>query len=165
MELEYGLIENGNNTHITYDRDTGTLDPLLLKGMRILIVEDNDMNQLLMKHTFQSWQMPFEIAGNGKQAIEWLQREKFDLVLLDIQMPVMDGYATAQAIRSLLKSQVPIIAMTAHAMPGEREKCLSHGMNDYISKPLHERELQNLLKKYLQKKGELVELLKAELSI
>jgi PAS domain S-box-containing protein len=163
LEMEYGLITNGNNTHITYDRDTETLDPILLKGIRILIVEDNEMNQLLMRHTFRNWQMEFDIAGNGKQAIERLEREKYDLVLLDIQMPVMDGYATAQAIRKELKSSIPIIAMTAHAMPGEREKCLSHGMNDYIPKPLHERELQQLLKKYLQKKGESVELLKAEL--
>jgi PAS domain S-box-containing protein len=163
LEMEYGLTTNGNQTHITYDRDTESPDPLFLKGIRILIVEDNEMNQLLMKHTFQSWQMEFEIAAHGKQAIDWLEKEKFDLVLLDIQMPVMDGYAAAQAIRKELKSHIPIIAMTAHAMPGEREKCLSHGMNDYIPKPLHERELQQLLKKYLQKKGESVELLKAEL--
>lgn len=163
LELEYGTLTNASQTHITYDRNTETLDPILLKGIKVLIVEDNEMNQLLMKHTFQSWQMSFQIAANGQHAIDWLQRESFDLVLLDIQMPVMDGYATAQAIRKELKNPIPIIAMTAHAMPGEREKCLTHGMNDYISKPLHERELQDLLKKYLPEKRDSIESLTAEL--
>jgi PAS domain S-box-containing protein len=116
---------------------------------RILVVEDNAMNQLLIKFTFQSWKVNYELADNGAKAIEWLQRDKFHLVLLDIQMPLMDGYATAQAIRKELKSDIPIIAMTAHALAGEREKCLSYGMNDYISKPIHEKELYGLLVRYL----------------
>jgi CheY-like chemotaxis protein len=107
------------------------------------------MNQLLIKFTFQSWKVNYELADNGAKAIEWLQRDKFHLVLLDIQMPLMDGYATAQAIRKELKSDIPIIAMTAHALAGEREKCLSYGMNDYISKPIHEKELYGLLVRYL----------------
>jgi PAS domain S-box-containing protein len=116
---------------------------------RVLVVEDNAMNQLLIKFTFQSWKVNYELADNGAKAIEWLQRDKFHLVLLDIQMPLMDGYATAQAIRKELKSDIPIIAMTAHALAGEREKCLSYGMNDYISKPIHEKELYGLLVRYL----------------
>jgi CheY-like chemotaxis protein len=116
---------------------------------RVLVVEDNSMNQLLIKFTFQSWKVNYELADNGAKAIEWLQRATFHLVLLDIQMPLMDGYATAQAIRNDLKSEIPIIAMTAHALAGEREKCISYGMNDYISKPIHEKELFSLLKKYL----------------
>jgi CheY-like chemotaxis protein len=107
------------------------------------------MNQLLIKFTFQSWKVNYELADNGSKAIEWLQRSTFHLVLLDIQMPLMDGYATAQAIRKDLKSDIPIIAMTAHALAGEREKCISFGMNDYISKPIHEKELFGLLKRYL----------------
>jgi PAS domain S-box-containing protein len=115
----------------------------------ILVVEDNSMNQLLIKFTFESWKVNYQLADNGAKAIEWLQRSTFNLVLLDIQMPLMDGYATAQAIRKELKSDIPIIAMTAHALAGEREKCISYGMNDYISKPIHEKELFSLLKKYL----------------
>jgi PAS domain S-box-containing protein len=131
---------------------------------RILVAEDNSMNQLLIKFTFQSWKMNYELADNGAKAIEWLQRDKFDLVLLDIQMPLMDGYATAQAIRKELKSEIPIIAMTAHALAGEREKCISFGMNDYISKPIHEKELFSLLKKYLSDDRESnIETLKNEL--
>src|SRR5687768_10491438 len=78
-------------------------------------------------------------------------------------MPTMDGYLTAQTIRDDLKNDIPIIAMTAHAMAGEREKCLSHGMNDYISKPIHEKELYTLLKRYLPKGNENLEALKDEL--
>ena len=115
----------------------------------ILVVEDNSMNQLLIKFTFESWKVNYQLADNGVKAIEWLQRSTFNLVLLDIQMPLLDGYATSQAIRNELKSDIPIIAMTAHALAGEREKCISYGMNDYISKPIHEKELFSLLKKYL----------------
>lgn len=163
VEMVYGLQHLGNQPSLGHEQEGDLFDLSLLSHVKILVVEDNEMNQLLMKHTFQSWKMGFELGGNGKQAIGWLQREKFDLVLLDIQMPVMDGYATAQAIRQELKNPVPIIAMTAHAMPGEREKCLSYGMNDYISKPIHERELQYLLKKYLLKERESIDTLKAGL--
>jgi len=163
VEMEFGLLPGGKTVHTSFEAEGDLPDPALLRNIRILIVEDNTMNQLLMKHTFQSWQMGFELVSNGRQAIDLLQREKFDLVLLDMQMPVMDGYATAEAIRKDLKSHIPIIAMTAHAMPGEKEKCLSHGMNDYISKPIHEQELMNLLKKYLLKERESIESLKAGL--
>lgn len=121
------------------------------------------MNQLLIKYTFQSWNISFELADNGWKAIEWLQQEHFDLVLLDIQMPQLDGYLTAETIRRELKSNVPVIAMTAHAMAGEREKCLSYGMNDYISKPIHEKELYTLLKKYLPDNTGSLETLQEEL--
>lgn len=151
FEIEYELISMdqkaamlSNGTHI---------DPATFRNARILVVEDNQMNQLLIKYTFKGWHLNYELAENGKEAIEWLKRESFSLVLLDIQMPVMDGYLAAQTIRNELKSNVPIIAMTAHAMPGEREKCLSYGMNDYISKPIIERELFRLLEKYLSKEN------------
>ena len=105
LEMEYELQSSEKTSHSTYGDDIEALDTSLLQNIKILVVEDNEMNQLLMKHTFQGWKMAFELAGDGKQAIDWLQREQFDLVLLDIQMPVMDGYATAQAIRKDLKSQ------------------------------------------------------------
>ena len=129
--------------------DKTTITAGAFPNAHILVVEDNSMNQLLIKFTFESWKMSYQLADNGAKAIECLQRSSFNLVLLDIQMPLMDGYATAQAIRKELKSDIPIIAMTAHALAGEREKCLSYGMNDYISKPIHEKELFSLLKKYL----------------
>ncbi len=116
--------------------------------IRILVVEDNEINQQLMKHLLGYWELPYDMAGNGKEAIEKLQQQAYDLILMDIQMPGMDGYTTTAQIRHTLQLNTPIIAMTAHALAGEREKCLSAGMNEYISKPIHEEELYRLIIKF-----------------
>jgi len=163
FEIEYSLVPVGVALASSLS-ERSEISAGAFPDARILVVEDNAMNQLLIKFTFQSWKINYELADNGVKAIEWLQRDKFDLVLLDIQMPLMDGYATSQAIRKELKSDIPIIAMTAHALAGEREKCLSHGMNDYISKPIHEKELYGLLKRYLaDDRSTNIELLKNDL--
>ncbi len=114
----------------------------------VLVVEDNEINQSLIKHLFKHWQLQFDIAGNGEEAINKLQQKKYDLILMDIQMPQMDGYTATQHIRGQLKLTTPIVAMTAHALTGEREKCISYGMNDYISKPLHEEDLLEMITQY-----------------
>jgi signal transduction histidine kinase/DNA-binding response OmpR family regulator len=162
FKIEYELLPATLQAGITDAGPTG-VDTGSFKNIRILVAEDNHMNQLLIKYTFENWKVPYELAENGEQVLDWLQREPFDLLLLDIQMPVMNGYITAQNIRKELKSSIPIIAMTAHAMPGEREKCLSHGMNDYIPKPIHERELHTLIKKHLNNHTESMESLKSSL--
>jgi signal transduction histidine kinase/CheY-like chemotaxis protein len=117
-------------------------------NVKVLVTEDNEFNQSLISHIFKSWDLPFEIANNGLEAIEKLKVNKYDLVLMDIQMPVMDGYTAARKIRNELKLAVPVIAMTAHAMPGEREKCLSYGMNDYLAKPIKQEQLSLLISKF-----------------
>lgn len=114
-------------------------------SVNILVVEDNPMNQNLMHHLLTEWQMRFDIAPNGKAAISALQQKKYDLILMDIQMPEMDGYTAAQIIRNDLKLTIPIVAMTAHAFAGEREKCMSYGMTDYIPKPVRENDLHRLI--------------------
>lgn len=111
----------------------------------VLVVEDNEINQSLIQHLFKSWQLDFDLANNGIEAIRKLQNKKYNLILMDIQMPEMDGYTATQEIRNELKLNTPIIAMTAHALAGEREKCLSFGMNEYISKPIREEQLHNLI--------------------
>ncbi|RYD96008.1 MAG: response regulator, partial [Sphingobacteriales bacterium] len=121
-----------------------------IEGMRILVAEDNQMNQQLIRHLMRQWQMDYLLVNNGQEAVEALRREPFAAVLMDIQMPEMDGYAATQAIRSELQLEVPIIAMTAHAMTGEKERCLSLGMNDYISKPIKEAELYSILQQHKQ---------------
>lgn len=113
--------------------------------LHILVVDDNTMNQSLMKHMLGQWNVDFGIVSNGLEAIEYLKTKHCDLVLMDLQMPQMDGYAATQHIREVLKLDIPIIAMTAHALAGEREKCLSRGMNEYISKPINEEELFKLI--------------------
>lgn len=114
-------------------------------ALRVLVVDDNAINQSLMKHLLSQWNIDFEMASNGLEAVEYLRKKDCDLVLMDLQMPQMDGYTATQQIREMLKLDIPIIAMTAHALPGEREKCLSRGMNEYISKPIKEEELFKLI--------------------
>ena len=119
-----------------------------LPGITILVAEDNQMNQQLIHHLMKQWGVNFRLVNNGSEALQELKHHRFSMILMDIQMPVMDGYAATQAIRNDLKLDVPIIAMTAHAMPGEKERCLSFGMNDYISKPVRETELYAILQLY-----------------
>ncbi|WP_095955148.1 hybrid sensor histidine kinase/response regulator [Flavobacterium sp. ACN6] len=114
-------------------------------ALKVLVVDDNAINQSLMKHILSQWNIDFEIASNGLEAVEYLRNKACDLVLMDLQMPQMDGYTAVQQIREVLQLDVPIIAMTAHALPGEGEKCLSRGMNEYISKPIKEDELFKLI--------------------
>ncbi len=119
-----------------------------LNAITILIAEDNLMNQQLITHLMKQWQLDYHIVNNGREAVELLRHTSCSIILMDIQMPVMDGYTATQAIRNDLKLDVPIIAMTAHAMPGEKERCLSYGMNDYISKPVRDAELYAILQLY-----------------
>jgi len=118
-----------------------------LQGMEILIAEDNEINQSLIRHLLDHWGATYSFAYNGQDCVDQLRAHHFHVVLMDIQMPVMDGYTASQEIRQVLGSEVPIIAMTAHAMPGEREKCISFGMNEYLSKPVREAQLYQLLVK------------------
>jgi CheY-like chemotaxis protein len=105
--------------------------------MNILLVEDNSMNQLLAKKVLSDWGWKVQIADNGIVALKILKEKNFDLVLMDIQMPEMDGYETTRQIRNQLSGQnaIPIIAMTAGVISSEEEKCYQIGMNGYISKP------------------------------
>lgn len=117
-------------------------------AVKILVVDDNEMNRSLMQHLLTEWNLLFGIASNGKEAISYLKKEHYDLILMDIQMPEMDGYTATRLIRNELQLDIPIVAMTAHALAGEREKCLSNGMNEYISKPINEKELYQLINRF-----------------
>jgi signal transduction histidine kinase/DNA-binding response OmpR family regulator len=125
-----------------------------IKGVKVLIAEDNAMNQQLMRHLMKQWNIDFHLVSNGREALEVLRKEAFSLILMDIQMPEMDGYGTTVAVRNELKLDTPIIAMTAHAMAGEKERCISYGMNDYISKPVKEGELFTILRTYAREVAE-----------
>jgi len=118
------------------------------RKIHILVVEDNEMNQNLLKHLLNGWKLSFDIVNNGFKALESLQTGRYDLVLMDVQMPGMDGYTATQEIRLKLKLDIPVIAMTAHAFAGEREKCLGYGMNEYVAKPINERELYSLITQF-----------------
>ncbi|GAB4042667.1 PAS domain-containing hybrid sensor histidine kinase/response regulator [Spirosoma litoris] len=129
------------------ERSTVALNPTF-SDLRILIVEDNLMNQKLALQVLKRLGYTAQLAENGQLAINSLQMNDFDLVLMDIQMPVMDGYTATRYIRNTLCKNVPIIAMTAHALASEREQCLQAGMNDFLPKPFQVEELQRILRKY-----------------
>ena len=116
-----------------------------LKHLKILLVEDNLMNQALAKSRLNSWNCKIDIADNGKIALEKLENTLYDLILMDIQMPEMDGYEATKRIRKLKPPicNIPIIAMTADASSNDEEKSLKTGMNDYISKPFNPEILYN----------------------
>lgn len=121
--------------------------------MRILLAEDNRINQKVAVHTLKKLGYSTDIAENGRIAVEMLKKNTYDLVLMDIQMPEMDGFEATAAIRSsgsgVINPDIAIIAMTANAMVGDREKCIDAGMNDYITKPFKRTELQKKLALYL----------------
>jgi CheY-like chemotaxis protein len=107
-----------------------------LTGRRILVAEDNEVNQQLVDHVLRKGGGEVQLAGNGKEALDLLRSgESYDLIIMDLQMPVMDGYEATQYIRQELHLSTPIIAMTATALVGEQLHCFEVGMNDYMTKP------------------------------
>ncbi|WP_300597711.1 response regulator [Niabella sp.] len=122
--------------------NTGAIDTDC-RGIRVLVVEDNKINQMLVIKVLKMQGFETELAENGLLALEKYQQADFDIILMDLQMPVMDGYEAAQRIRVLdsSKKQVPIIALSAHTFQGEYERCMAMGINDFISKPFDREEL------------------------
>lgn len=117
--------------------------------IRILLAEDYIVNQKIAVRMFNKLGYEIDIVENGKEAVERVQQSDYDLIFMDVQMPEMDGLEATRIIRKLLRHNSPmIIAMTANAMPEDREKCLEAGMDDYLSKPFKPRELQQILEKY-----------------
>jgi len=122
---------------------------------RVLVVEDNTINQRVAQGLLKKFGVQVDLAGNGEEALNSLETLPFDLVLMDCQMPVMDGYEATKQVRhaesKVLNREIPIIAMTANSMAGDREKCLAVGMNDFISKPINPNKVQEALKRWLPK--------------
>ena len=112
-----------------------------IKNIKVLVVEDVALNQLLMKTILYDFGFELDIADNGKIAIEKLQAKSYDIILMDLQMPVMNGFEATDYIRNKMKSNIPIIALTADVTTVDLEKCKVVGINDYISKPLDEKLL------------------------
>lgn len=125
-----------------------------LKGNRVLIVEDNAINQLLLKTMLSKWEeTKFDIASNGEEALEWMNKQTYQMVLMDLQMPIMDGYETTIAIREGKAGHhhrhVPIIAVTADTMEGTKYKVREIGMNEYLTKPINQKVLYQTITQLL----------------
>ncbi len=118
---------------------------------RVLVVEDIPANQMLMLAILQRFGYDVTTAKDGKDALRKIDEQSFDIVLMDCQLPELDGYETTRYIRQreTTCSRMPIVGVTAHAMVGDREKCLAAGMDDYLSKPIQLDDLEALLEKWL----------------
>ena len=121
-----------------------------IQGAQILLVEDNEVNQQVAYELLEQAQLIVTIANNGQEVIDTLNNHSFDCILMDLQMPIMDGYQATKAIRSMEKyKSLPIIAMTANALVEDRERCLASGMNDHIAKPINPKEMFATLAKWI----------------
>ena len=119
---------------------------------RILMAEDNAINQRVGKLILQRAGFNIDLAADGSEAVEAHRSNPYDVILMDCQMPVMDGFEACRNIRELGEPQPAIIAVTANALVGERDKCLSAGMDDYLSKPFQAEQLVGIVKKWIDKK-------------
>jgi PAS domain S-box-containing protein len=122
-----------------------------LSGLRVLVAEDNLVNQKVVARQLERWGVHYRLAANGREALEWLAQEPFDLILMDCQMPEMDGYQATRRIRAQKSTaHIPIIALTANALPEDREACLQAGMDDYLPKPFKPEALRAVLERWVQ---------------
>jgi signal transduction histidine kinase/CheY-like chemotaxis protein len=168
VALQGGVIElrhtspNGTQFRVQLDYPTSTpkepspkrppeQDSTGPAGYRILVVEDNILVRKLTEIILKQAGYHAEFAENGQQALDILKHEKVDLILMDVQMPIMDGYTATRIIREDLKMDIPIIAMTAHVLADEKEVCLKQGMNDYIAKPFAAEVLKEKVRLWLKK--------------
>ncbi|RYC68076.1 MULTISPECIES: PAS domain-containing hybrid sensor histidine kinase/response regulator [Spirosoma] len=169
VEIQEGTIsvrsQNGQGSTFTfklpYVRATATTDnrdagnPVLktvgkLPVSHVMVVEDNLMNQTYIGSLLTKWKIPFTLASDGKKAVEEAKQQRFDMILMDIQMPIMDGYEATVAIRSTHNpnQHVPIIALTASAMLDHKSLAMEVGMNDFLTKPFEPSQLLNILERY-----------------
>ena len=119
-------------------------------GQRVLLVEDNPVNQTVIEAMLRSLGYTVALVDDGVQAVREAERNEFDVILMDCRLPGLDGYEATRRIRRLEgRAMLPIIALTANALQGDRERCLEAGMNDYLAKPFKRAELQQLLLRWL----------------
>lgn len=120
-------------------------------GKRVLVADDYFINQEVTQNILELMSIEVDLAENGREAVKKHQERNYDLILMDIQMPDVDGFEATRTIRSFEngKKHTPIIALTANAISGDKERCVAAGMDDYISKPIETDKLEDLLKKYL----------------
>ena len=147
-------VEASESIKQSYQENTIYLDKKENSGkLPILLVEDYDPNILVATIMLQNFGYRYEVAHNGQEAVDKFSAGKYSLILMDVEMPIMGGYEATSLIRKLeitnSLGHTPIIAMTAHALKGDREKCIAIGMDDYVTKPFNPHDLQAVLIKNL----------------
>ncbi len=120
-----------------------------LKGKKILVVDDNIMNRMVANVILKEFDVLVSEANNGEEALNYLQNNSCDLILMDLQMPVLNGFEASEIIRHKLKLNTPIIALTASDVEEEKKKCLEIGMNDYLFKPFNKEQFLQIIYKWL----------------
>jgi CheY-like chemotaxis protein/two-component sensor histidine kinase len=144
LQAVFGDARKGNRPMITRHM----VQELMTKGVSVLVVEDNPLNQKLMGILLNKMDCVTDMAGNGREAVEMAGKKKYDLILMDIQMPIMDGFKATECIRSQLKLSTPIIALTAKVFQEDQEKCMACGMNDFLTKPVETKTLKEMILKW-----------------
>ena len=152
--LSLPFEKNNNLLQQNFENNNDYIDTELLKNCSILVAEDNAMNQLLITQILKKFNVKVSIAHNGKEALQILEKQPVNLLLMDVQMPVMDGVTATKNIRALFGDKLPIVAMTAHVMENEKQKCLQAGMNEYLTKPINEHLLYQTIVKLVQKNSQ-----------
>lgn len=152
-ELFNGLLGYVSDLPVVSDDSSKARNGHELIEARILLVEDNHINVVVAKGLIEMFGPSVDVANDGQQALEMLKKQHFDLIFMDCQMPVLDGYECSRRIRAddsgLINREIPIVALTANAMRGDREKCLAAGMNDYLAKPVESEMIYQKLKHWL----------------
>ena len=124
---------------------------MLITGKKILLAEDNDINRMIAAIVLKSNGYHITEVLDGKEAVTQLSMQSFDLVLMDIQMPFMDGLEATRIIRKHINKKVPIIALTANEIKQEKDRCVQAGMNDFLMKPFDEKDLVSIISKWIYK--------------
>ena len=155
QSILYDTILSAVNSHMNAEKTTRAVpankNPVLTRFEKVLVAEDNIINQKVMRGVLTSLGVEVVIVGNGKLAVEKMQEEHFDIIFMDCQMPELDGYEATSVIRSSEENgaHIPIVALTANAMQGDRDKCLKAGMDDYLAKPVKKEEISAIFDQWL----------------
>ncbi len=149
--LEFPLVEKSESCPVEEEttRQSASLEPQAIEA-RVLVAEDNKVNQRLISRFLERMGIEHTLVSNGREAVEQAVREEFDLILMDIQMPIIDGVQATELLRNQHRLSVPIVALTAHTMEGDREAFLSTGMNGYLAKPFSPADLRDVIQEALK---------------
>jgi len=147
-EFYFTITLEKSESYMPVSQNQNIKENTTLTNMKVLLVEDHEINRFMAQTILENWECKVDIAVNGKEATEKITSSSYDVVLMDMRMPEMDGLEATKFIREILKVDVPIIGLTANAIRGDKEKCLKIGMNDYISKPFKQKDLFSKMSKF-----------------